>query len=168
MAKSEKKVRMSDESLNSHGFWVKTDGIDLTDFAKNPIMLWNHSRAWRGVEDELLPIGKWEDFSLSESDFEGFPNFSDSYGFAQTIAKMFEEGTLSAASIGIVPLEWSEEPALLKEGQRYATVTKCKLLEVSICDIPSNKNAVTLYNTEGGVLNLMDAETHKNYLPLQN
>jgi Caudovirus prohead serine protease len=165
MAKSEKKIRMSDESLNSYGFWVKTDGIDLTDFIKNPIMLWNHNRAWRGTEEEVLPIGKWEDFVMKDSDLEGFPNFSDSYEFAQKIAKMFEEGTLNASSIGIVPLEWSESPELLKEGQRYATVTKCKLLEVSICDIPSNKNAVVLYDNEGSVLNLTDAET-SNVIPL--
>jgi hypothetical protein len=165
MAKSEKKIRMSDESLNSYGFWVKTDGIDMTDFLKNPIMLWNHNRAWRGTEEEVLPIGTWEDYGIDGVDLNGYPNFSDSYEFAQKIAKMFEEGTLKASSIGIIPLEWSEEPTLLKDGQRYATVTKCKLLEVSICDIPSNKNAVVLYDTEGSVLNLTDVET-SNIIPV--
>lgn len=35
---------LSDESVNSYGFRVLTDGIALDNFKKNPVMLWNHTR----------------------------------------------------------------------------------------------------------------------------
>lgn len=35
---------ISDESLNDQDFRVMTNGIDLTQFKKNPLMLWMHKR----------------------------------------------------------------------------------------------------------------------------
>lgn len=35
--------RLSDESINSYGLIVKTDGINLERFIKNPVMLYSHS-----------------------------------------------------------------------------------------------------------------------------
>lgn len=152
-----KKVRVSDESLNVYGFWVKTSGIDTSDFLKNPIMLWNHSRTWLGTEEEVLPIGIWNDLVVSGSEMTAVPEFDTEDEFANKVAVKFDKGHLRAASIGIQILEWSEDPSMLKSGQTRPTVTKCKLREISIVDIPANKNAVTLYDMDGKVLNLTDA-----------
>ena len=35
---------ISDESVNSYGYIVKTDGIDITAFERNPVMLYMHER----------------------------------------------------------------------------------------------------------------------------
>jgi len=59
-----KRIVISDESINSYGFYVKTDGIDLTAFLKNPVMLWNHNRDWHGTADAQLPIGYWKDLRV--------------------------------------------------------------------------------------------------------
>jgi len=41
-----KRIRISNETLNCFGTWVKTDGVDLEQFRRNPVMLWMH---WRGI-----------------------------------------------------------------------------------------------------------------------
>lgn len=151
-----KRVRITDESLNSYGFWIKTSGIDTSDFLKNPLMLWNHSRAWRGTEDEVLPIGVWKDLEVSGAEMSAIPDIDKDDLFSSRIAKKFEKGHIVAASIGVQILEWSDDPSFLKAGQTRPTVTKCKLREVSLVDIPSNKNALVLYDQDGELVNLSD------------
>lgn len=151
-----KRFRVHNESLNVYGFWVKTSGIDVSDFKKNPICLWNHSRGWRGTEDELLPIGVWKDLSVEGDSITALPEFDTEDAFAGRIAKKVDKGHLMAASIGIQILEWSEDPSLLKKGQTRPTVTKCKLREISVVDIPANKDAVVLYDSDGQMVNLSD------------
>lgn len=151
-----KRVRVTDESLNSYGFWVVTGGIDTADFLKNPIMLWNHNRGWRGTDDEVLPIGVWKDLKMEGSEMTALPDIDESDDFAKRVASKFAKGHLRAASIGIQVLEWSDDPSLLKQGQTRPTVTKCKLREISLVDIPSNKNAVSLYDLDGSQIDLSD------------
>lgn len=148
--------KVHDESLNSYGFWILTSGIDLSDFKKNPIMLWNHTQTWRGSEDEILPIGMWDNIKIEGNEILADPIFDEDDEFALRIKKKVDKKMLRAASIGVVVLEWSEDPSMLKQGQQRATVTKCKLREISICDIPSNKNALMLYDIDGKAINLSE------------
>lgn len=152
-----KRIVISDESINSYGFYVKTDGIDLTAFLKNPVMLWNHNRDWHGTADAQLPIGYWKDLRVENGVLTGEPVFDETDEFAVKIKNKFEAGILNACSIGFTPIEWSDAPETLKPGQKVATVTRCRLLEVSICDIPANANAtVVMYNEESHIINLSD------------
>lgn len=48
-----KEFLLSDESLNSHGTVVMTDGIRLDRFLANPVMFYNHDES-KGV------VGRWE------------------------------------------------------------------------------------------------------------
>lgn len=43
---------ISDESVNSYGYIVKTDGRDTTAFERNPVMLYMHERK--------TVVGRWE------------------------------------------------------------------------------------------------------------
>ena len=152
-----KRIVISDESINSYGFWVRTDGIDLSAFLKNPVMLWNHNRGGLGVISDQLPIGIWKDLRIENGVLTGEPVFDENDEFAVKIKQKYESGILNACSIGFAPLEWSDAPEMLKEGQKVATVTRCRLLEISICDIPSNANAtVVLYDDDNKVINLSD------------
>lgn len=152
-----KRIVISDESINSYGFWVMTDGIDLSAFLKNPVMLWNHNRGGLGVTSDQLPIGIWKDLRIENGVLTGEPVFDKNDEFAVKIKQKYESGILNACSIGFAPLEWSDAPEMLKEGQKVATVTRCRLLEISICDIPSNANAtVVLYDDDNKVINLSD------------
>ena len=152
-----KRIVISDESINSYGFWVRTDGIDLSAFLKNPVMLWNHNRGGLGVTSDQLPIGIWKDLRIENGILTGEPVFDETDEFAVRIKKKYEAGILNACSMGFVPLEWSDTPEMLKEGQTVATVTRCRLMEISICDIPSNANAtVVLYDENSKTINLSD------------
>ena len=152
-----KRIVISDESINSYGFWVRTDGIDLSAFLKNPVMLWNHNRGGLGVTSDQLPIGIWKDLRIENGVLTGEPVFDENDEFAVKIKQKYESCILNACSIGFAPLEWSDAPEMLKEGQKVATVTRCRLLEISICDIPSNANAtVVLYDDDNKVINLSD------------
>ena len=150
-----KRIVISDESINSYGFWVRTDGIDLSAFQRNPVMLWNHNRDGIGTTDAQLPIGVWKDLRVENGVLTGEPVFDETDGFAMKIKQKYESGVLNACSMGFMPLEWSDAPEMLKQGQTVATVTRCRLLEVSICDIPSNSNAtVALYDENSKTINL--------------
>lgn len=162
----EKEFICSDESLNAYGYRVLTAGIDLTDFLKNPIALWNHNRAFRGIEEEVLPIGVWKDPKKEGGKLvmTFVPDEEDE--FAQKIGRKVAKGFLRACSIGLEPIEWSDDPRHLLPGQTRSTVTKCKLKEVSIVDLPANKNAVALYSGDGMVITL--SEGNDCPIPLLN
>jgi hypothetical protein len=152
MAKS-KEVVISNSSLNSHGFRVLTSGIDTVQFKRNPILLWMHSRAWRGTTDEVLPIGRIENLRIEGDNLIGTPVFDEKDEFALKIKHKFENGFLKMVSPGLDPVETSDDPLHILQGQRRATVTKSKLIEVSMADIGSNDDALVLYK-DGKMLNL--------------
>lgn len=151
-----KTFKATDESINSYGFWVKTDGGDLSDFLKNPIALWNHHRSYRGRNDEVLPIGIWTNMQKKGAEilFDFEPDMEDE--FAAKIGRKVEKDHIRGCSIGIVPLEWSDDPKFLKPGQRRPTVMKWKLRELSVCDIPSNSGSLSLYDQEGQLITLSE------------
>ena len=149
--------KVSDESLNSHGFRILSSGGDFTRFNQNPIALYNHMRPWRGTDDEILPIGTWSDLKVMDNgDILALLHPDTEEEFSAKVAKKIEKKIIVAASVGILAIEWSEDPKHLLPGQKYATVTKWELREISPVDIPSNANAVQLYDQQGKAINLSD------------
>lgn len=143
---NEKSFLVSDESVNDLGFRVLTSGIDLTRFEKNPVMLYGHIRNNEVSGEPLLPIGTWKNLRKENRELLGVPAFDMDDPFARKIARKVDNGFLKAASIQIAALEFSEDRALFVPGQTLPTVVRCELIEISICDIPSNRNAVKLAN----------------------
>ena len=78
----------------------------------------------------------------------GTPVFDMSDPFAKKIADKWEQGILKMASAGLAVLEESNAPEHIVEGQRYSTVTRSKLVEVSIVDIGANDDALALYRDD--------------------
>ena len=64
-----------------------------------------------------------------------------------------QKGIIKGASIGLNVIEFSNDPKLMKPGQKRPTVTKCSLEEISVTPFPSNKNALRLM-VDGKALNL--------------
>lgn len=139
-----KEIVLSDESINSYGFRVLTGGIDVSQYQKNPIILWMHQRPICDTDDAILPIGKMTNLRIDGDRLIGTPIFDETDEFAMKIKHKFENGFINMASIGIDILETSQEPEMLLVGQVKPTVTKCKLREVSIVDIGSNDNALVI------------------------
>lgn len=137
---------LSDESVNSYGFVVLTEGIDTSAFERNPVMLYMHNR-------DGNVIGRWENIRKDGKRLLGDAVFDDSTELAATVKKQVKKGFLRSVSIGI-------EQIATEELNGVQTVTKCRLIEVSIVDIPSNENAVKLFRRTGGyVYNLKELET---------
>lgn len=145
---------LSDDSINSYGFRVLTQGIDLENFSKNPIMLWNHTRSMGDSDNTLLPIGRWSNIRIDDGRLLADAEFDMDDPFAKKIAKKVEKGIINACSIGIRVLEESDLAEHLLPGQIRKTVTRSMLREVSVVDIGSNANAVVLYDDEGKVVDL--------------
>lgn len=130
---------LSDNSVNSHGFIVKTEGIDTTRFCKNPIMLYNHDRNG-GI------IGRWEKLRVVDGKLLADAVFDEKDGLGAMINDKVKRGFINSVSIGMNPLEET-----IENGVR--TVIKSELVEVSIVDIPANPNAVkTLRNSKNMLL----------------
>ena len=86
--------------------------------------------------------------------------FSDSNPFAQDIKKLYEEGTLRMVYPGFRCVEWSDDSSVLLPGQTNSSLTKCKLREVSCCDIGSNDDALRLYDENDKVIELKGGGTN--------
>jgi hypothetical protein len=143
---------LSDESINSYGFRVLTDGISLKQFKKNPVMLFNH-RSWG--EGYTGPIGKWENIRVEDGKLMADPVFDDKDEFALKIKSKVEQGFIKGASMGFNVVETSTEDMLA--GQTRSTVSKSIIYEASIVDLPGNANALALYDGSGNRIE-MDAE----------
>ncbi len=157
-----KEAIISTERVNSYGSRVKTDGIDYSQYEKNPILLFMHRRGRK----EDMPIGIMTNLRVENGILYGTPKFDDDTEDERNISKKWERGTLRMLSAGLDVLEWSEDPAMLVAGQTRPTVTKSKLIEVSVVDIGSNDDAlqVGLYH-EGKLLTLAAGEDN-DHLPL--
>jgi len=157
MAK-EKEVIISNSSLNSYGFRVLTEGIDITQYQRNPVMLFMHHRAFYGNKDEILPIGRIDNIRIDGDNLIGTPIFDESDEFAQKIKAKWDNGTLRMVSMGIDLLEQSDSPDVLVQGQTRSTVTKSKLTEVSVVDIGANDDALVLYDENHNKIKLAYGE----------
>lgn len=153
-----KRIVISDESVNCYGTWISTEGMDITQYEKNPVLLWMH---WRGVI-----IGCIKDVKKEDGRVTGEPYFDEVREESKQAKAQWEKGTLRMASANVDVLEYSEAPELVKPGQYRATVTHSKLTEVSMVDIGGNDNALPLMlSAQGKELKLAAGEESEN-LPL--
>ena len=137
---NKKEFIISDESLNRFGFVVLTSGIDIEKFIRNPVMFFNHNR-------EAGVIGRWENVRVDNGKLFATPVFDEADEVGKKVSQKVENGFIRAASIGIEPIERDETGAVL---------LSCELIECSICDIPSNSNALMLYQNGNQVKNNED------------
>lgn len=129
----------NDETIeNTYGFSILTEGIDLTRFSKNPVMLSDHWNSNSNV------IGKWFDVKKDGSILSGLPDFDTEDQDTAVIAGKVERGYINACSMGII---FDREHLTVIGGK--VILTKCELVEVSIVPVPSNANAVRLMHSDG-------------------
>jgi hypothetical protein len=157
---------LSDESLNSYGFRVLTDGIDTTLFEKNPIALWVHARSYGWDKNrEPLPIGKWVNLRRDGKKLIADLEFDEDDEFAVSLMKKVEKGIINMVSAGLRAVTTSDDPSVLIKGQTRPTVVQSLLMECSLVDIGSNRNALRLQDEYGAEINLSDRDNN-HMLPL--
>lgn len=131
-----KRVRLTDDSLNSHGSRILTSGCDTAQYERNPVLLYMHERG--------KVIGYMKDIEVRDGEITGEPVFDCATELSKQCKKQWEVGSLRMVSIGIDILEMSESPEQLVVGQTAPTITKSKIFETSIVDIGANDNAIVM------------------------
>ncbi|MEN5306934.1 HK97 family phage prohead protease [Chryseobacterium cucumeris] len=131
---------VSDEAvLNSYGFCVLTSGINTEErFKDNPICLNNHNNDTRHV------LGSWIDIEVKDGKLYMRPVFDTKDPDGVEVVRKVLSGTIKASSIGIM-----FDPVDMVLMNDRLTLTKCILFEVSIVAVPSNANAIALFNMAG-------------------
>nr|DAR19111.1 MAG TPA: prohead serine protease [Caudoviricetes sp.] len=132
-----KRVRISNDSLNSYGFRVLTSGMDVSQYNRNPVLLYMHERG--------NVVGYVKDLKVENNEVTGELMFDCASELSQRCKKQFEFGSLRMVSAGLDILETSEDASVLVQGQTRPTITKSKLFEVSVADVGANDDAIVLH-----------------------
>lgn len=120
---------------------VDPAGADLSDYQKNPVVLWCH-------DYKQLPLGKnmW-----IKSDANGLVAKTQyaKHDMAEKVYEYRKDGFPLAQSIGFMPVEWTDfNPGQHPKGARRE-YTKWKLLEYSDVPVPANPEAVNIAVSKG-------------------
>lgn len=134
-------VLNDEDKVNSYGFRIRNTGIDLSRFRSNPVILEDHFDHSKDV------IGRWNDIQLSGTTLTAVPEFDMDDPDAAKVAGKVDRGFVKGASMGIL----FNPQDMQYESDGTMVLNKCELIEASIVAIPSNANALRLYQkTENG------------------
>ena len=150
-----KRVRLTDDSLNSYGSRILTSGVDVSQYERNPVLLYMHERG--------KVIGYMKDLEVKDGEITGEPVFDCATELSRQCKRQWEVGSLRMVSIGIDVLELSEKPEHIVPGQNAPTITKSKIFETSIVDIGANDNAIVMHHNGKQITLGRDSE---NPLPM--
>ena len=123
------------EQLNSE---IKSKERDLSDFAM---------KLTQDQEALSKKIKQQEDLlksALNTTNEASQNKFDVEQEFAKDLAGKVERGFINMCSLHADVKETSTDEELLLPGQTLETVTKCKLIEISIVDVGGNDNALKL------------------------
>lgn len=154
-----KRVRISNESVNCYGTRVLTSGLDLSQYQRNPVLLYMHERG--------TVVGLVKNIKVEGQDVTGELMFDEATDLSRQLKKQWEFGSLKMVSANIQILETSDDKSLLMDGQARPTITRSKLFEVSVVDIGGNDDALVLSNENGETISLSGKEDN-DFLPLLN
>lgn len=131
------RVICSTGDVDRAGDIVVQDGIDLTAYRMNPIVLWGH--------DTGQPIAKASEIGVVDGNLMATVDFPPAgiSAKADEICGLVKSGVVSAVSIGFNPIEAEPlDKANPKKGpQKYL---KCELGEFSFVSVPANSGALTV------------------------
>ena len=119
---------------NSHGFRTNVDGIRMERFKSNPVMLYGHdSYSLDSV------IGKWENIRIENGKLMADAVFDTEDEMGKRVAGKVERGFLKGCSMGLHVIS-------MVDADGEAVAEESEILEASVCPIPSDANAVRLYD----------------------
>lgn len=132
---------LSDMSLDRDMERVDPNGGDFKNYKQNPVVLWSH--------DYTRPaIGKMENCKVKDGQVVGKVTFDsrENDPFAYMVGQKVKSGIISAGSVGFKPntVEFVDDA---KDPTRMVH-RKWELMEFSICNVPSNHNALAQRSIE--------------------
>ena len=123
--------------LSRDGVSVDIDGMDFSNYRKNPVVLFAHDYSGR-TESSGLPIGRTVSLARTQdgrirADFE----FLSGDPFADRVRNAWNRGFLRGASIG-----WRAIEARPSERGKGLRIVKSELIEWSIVAVPADPDAL--------------------------
>ncbi len=142
-------------SKDRDGEIVLPQGVDLTDYRKNPVVIWGHKHS------DGLPVGKniWIKYDKAKNALIAKTQYAE-HAFANDIYEYRKTFPLGV-SIGFIAKEWIDkedfnEVTLKSIGLTNKDVvgvsrifTKTSLMEYSLVNIPANQDATMLAINKG-------------------
>ncbi len=134
------------------GDTINPNGWFLTNYKKNPVMLWGH-------DNSIPPVGRAEKIWIEEGKLKIVAEFAPT-PFAQELEMLVRKGFLNTVSVGFLPLIYDEKGMIEIEGKMYRRMTdeevkkgmydndwgmkfdKQELLEVSWVGVPALPQAL--------------------------
>ena len=126
--------KITEESHDREQDVVFAKGLDITNFLKNPVVLWGHDSHEPPI-GKCVNIDRVEDGWVATVEFVPADNPYNGYK-AEGVRQMIKDGFLHAVSIGFIPKEWDFND----EGG--FDITESELTEFSVVSVPCNPNAL--------------------------
>jgi len=133
---------LSDQLVALDDHVIMTDGIDTTDYVKNPVVLFAH-------DQNSPPIARMLSIWKRGTQLVGKMQFADenAYPFADTIYKLIRGGFLNSMSISWFPTE--SKPSRDRTRPGGIDFLRCKLLEASVVPVPALPSALIETRSSG-------------------
>jgi HK97 family phage prohead protease len=133
-----------DGSKTTRGFIVNVAGVDVSQFMRNPVMLYNH-------DSEALPIGVWKNIRMDEGRLLADADFdvSDESAEVKRIIGKVQRGFIKMCSAGLSNI-------VIEVSNGQTVIAKSRLREASITPLGANNNAMVLYDDSGASIDLDD------------
>ena len=117
---------------------IKPSGWKLTNYRKNPVVLWAH-------DARALPVARCTDVRVEDDKLVAVAEFptSEVFEFGATVYELLKGGFLRATSVGFRPLKHA------RNGETGGTdFIEQELLEFSIVSVPANPSTLALRGAE--------------------
>lgn len=127
-------VTCSTEMLGRDDLIVRSEGIDLTWYQRNPVWLWQH--------DPDQPIARAENIGVTNGKLVAKVRFPPEGVSAKSdeILGLIRAGVVNAASIGFDPKDTA--PVDPKDPRSGVQILRCELNEVSFVSVPALPDAL--------------------------
>jgi len=150
-------IKAVNRESNTIDFTVTTDTIDRDDERVMPESFKKHIKLYD--ENSIIMYGHRHDMpavattirrTFSPQEFWITAKFAvEEYDFAALLWRLYSADTpfMSAVSAGFIPIKWSSDRAMKLEGQRGRTFVENELIEISLVNVPSNRDALQRAHT---------------------
>ena len=151
------------ETIDRDGEVLISQGMDTTEFDKNPVVFYNH--------DYAMPVGKVKDIRRGQNKVDATIEFArrpDGYQgdfFPDFVKALVGQGIVKGISIGFMPKKGGVRRPSAKDRKDFGddvqnVYSQWKLLEVSVAPLPANGTALVSAIKKGAV----SAESAKRWL----
>lgn len=141
----------SDQKTDRDGDKIMIDGWNLTEYRKNPVVLFGH----RQTETPVAKTKKvWVNKETNQLMFDiEFPE-SDVSSVGDSLYKLYKNGFMSATSVSFIPdLSKIEYPEKKKDKDPYRVFGGQSLMEISLVSVPANPRALLTSKSMSNAIN---------------